>query len=113
MRGTTLPLGAAALLVIGAFVLVSPVAAKLTRDTKPASKTGLPPETGGQRVLSSRPFHSQSGQFGRMIVTCQGLERLGMAPPLIGWLPFPRFGWGGPMPLTPFGDGAVGCMVLP
>ncbi len=111
MRGTTLPLGAAALLVIGAFVLASPVAAKLTRDTKPASKTGLPPETGGQRVLSSRPFHSQYGQFGRMIVTCQGLERLGMAPPLIGWLPVPRVGWGSPM--TPFGDGAAACMVLP
>jgi hypothetical protein len=111
MRGTMLPLGAAALLMLSAFVLVSPVAAKLTRNTKPVSKTGLLPETGGQHVLSPRPFYPQHGQFGRMIVTCQGLERLGMAPPLVGWLPFQRFGWGGPM--TPFGDCAAAYMVFP
>lgn len=110
MHGTILPLGAAVLLTLGAVVLVRPVAAKLTLDAKPA-KTGVLPETGGQRVRPSRPFRWEHGQLGRMTVTCQGAERLGMVPSPAGWLPVQRFGWGGQM--MPFGDGAFTCMVLP
>jgi hypothetical protein len=105
-----LPLGVAALLTLGATVLVRPVSAKLTLDAKPA-KAGVLPETGGQRVRLPRPFRPEYGQFGRMTVTCQGAERLGMTPSLGGWLPVQRFGWGGQM--MPFGDGAFTCMVLP
>lgn len=107
MPGPVLPLGAAALLALGAVVLVRPVSAKLTLDAKPA-KAGVLPETGGQRVRPPRPFRPD---YGRITVTCQGGERLGMVPSLGGWLPVQRFGWGGQT--MPFGDGAFTCMVLP
>ena len=109
MHGTMLPLGVAALLTLGAVALVRPVSAKLTLDARPAP--GVLPETGGQRVRPPRPFHLEHGQLGRITVTCQGPERLGMVPSLGGWLPVQRFGWGGQM--MPFGDGAFTCVVSP
>ena len=110
MHPAILPLGAAALLTLGAVVLMRPVSAKVTLDAKPA-KAGILPETGGQRIRLPKPFRFEHGQLGRMTVTCQGADRLGMVPSLAGWLPFQRFGWGGQM--MPFGDGAFTCMVLP
>lgn len=110
MHTPILPLGAAVLLTLSAIVLVQPVVARVTLDAKPA-QAGVLPETGGQRVRPPRPFRLEHGQLGRMTVTCQGTERLGMVPSLAGWLPAPRFGWGGQM--MPFGDGAFTCTVLP
>ena len=110
MRGTMLPLGVAALLMLGALFLAGPVAAKLTLDAKPAAKAGLTPETGGQRVRLPRPSHLECSPFGRAIVG-PGLERLGLGSPFASWWWFQRFGWGGPM--TPFSEGAAFCVVFP
>lgn len=110
MHGPILPFGAAAIAALAVVVLAGPALAKLTLDTKPA-KAGVLPETGGQRVHPPRPFQPEYGQFGRITVTCQSADRLGMMPFLGGWLPVQRFGWGGQM--MPFGDGAFTCMVLP
>ena len=110
MHGPILPLGLAVLLTLSVVALDRPVSARLTLDAKPA-KAGVLPETGGQRVRPLRPFRLDHGQLGRMTVTCQGADRLGMVPSLAGWLPAQRFGWGGQM--MPFGDGAFTCTVLP
>jgi hypothetical protein len=109
--GKSMPLGAAALLVLGALSLVSPASSKLERDTKPADSAGPAPDTGGHHVLPSAPFRLECSQFGHTIIAGQGLEHLRVAFPLVGWLSFQRPGRGGQEMVLPLGDGVTTCVV--